>query len=518
LRWIKNINPKNILEPSCGDGIFLKSIDTHIKNCHVEAIELLKSEAAKARKIKKSSNNNNYKIIATDFLDWAIPKLKKNESKFDAIVGNPPFIRYQYLPKEFQTNAELIFKLKNCKFTKHTNAWVPFLISSISLLRAGGRLGMVIPSEIMHVMHAGSLRELFEKECKRIVIIDPQDLWFENTLQAAVIILAEKKNNFSETSQGLIVERVKGRDFLKKEPEKFFPKSSPRYMKNLNQKWMRALLTKECDNLLIKLSKSKKIRKFKEIASVDVGIVTGANKFFLVNNDVVENNKLHDYAHPMFGRSDHCPGIIYDESQHKKNEVSSKPTNFLFFKDSSVEKNKNIKKYLNEGILEELHTRYKCRIREPWYSVPSVYKTEIGMLKRCHDAPRLILNEFGAYTTDTAYRIRSSSLSSLNLVYAFINPLSSLCAEIEGRHYGGGVLELVPSEIEELLIPILPDKSFSKSDLKKLSKLIQSEKMEKVLRDQSNRVLGKVGITKKEQNILLEGWTSLRLRRQRVSN
>jgi nitrate reductase beta subunit len=109
-------------------------------------------------------------------------------------------------------------------------------------------------------------------------------------------------------------------------------------------------------------------------------------------------------------------------------------------------------------------------------------------------------------------------LSSLNLVYAFINPLSSLCAEIEGRHYGGGVLELVPSEIEELLIPILPDKSFSKSDLKKLSKLIQSEKMEKVLKDQSNRVLDKVGITKKEQNILLEGWTSLRLRRQRVSN
>ena len=167
----------------------------------------------------------------------------------------------------------------------------------------------------------------------------------------------------------------------------------------------------------------------------------------------------------MFGRSDHCPGIIYDEFQHKKNEESSKPTNFLFFKDSSVEKNKNVKKYLNEGVLDELHTRYKCKIREPWYSVPSVYKTEIGMLKRCHDAPKLILNEFGAYTTDTAYRIRSSALSSLNLVYAFINPLSSLCAEIEGRHYGGGVLELVPSEIEELLIPILPDQHISKADL-----------------------------------------------------
>ena len=66
MRWIKNINPKNILEPSCGDGIFLKSIDAYIKNCHVEAIELLKREAVKARKIKKSLKNNDYKIITTE--------------------------------------------------------------------------------------------------------------------------------------------------------------------------------------------------------------------------------------------------------------------------------------------------------------------------------------------------------------------------------------------------------------------------------------------------------------------
>ena len=109
-------------------------------------------------------------------------------------------------------------------------------------------------------------------------------------------------------------------------------------------------------------------------------------------------------------------------------------------------------------------------------------------------------------------------MSSLNLVYAFINPLSSLCAEIEGRHYGGGVLELVPSEIEELLIPILPDQHISKADLNKLNALIKSEKMEKVLKEQSNKIVGNMGITRKEQNILLEGWTSLRLRRQRTSN
>lgn len=42
-----------------------------------------------------------------------------------------------------------------------------------------------------------------------------------------------------------------------------------------------------------------------------------------------------------------------------------------------------------------------------------------------------------------------------SLVLAFVNSLTSLTAEMEGRHYGGGVLELVPSEIERLLIPVI---------------------------------------------------------------
>jgi len=44
--------------------------------------------------------------------------------------------------------------------------------------------------------------------------------------------------------------------------------------------------------------------------------------------------------------------------------------------------------------------------------------------------------------------------------------LTFLFAELEGRHYGGGVLELVPSEIEMLRIPLtrITDEQFLKLD------------------------------------------------------
>ena len=45
------------------------------------------------------------------------------------------------------------------------------------------------------------------------------------------------------------------------------------------------------------------------------------------------------------------------------------------------------------------------------------------------------------------------------LAYCFINPLTAIFAELEGRSYGGGVMELVPSEIRKLIIQDLMEKS-----------------------------------------------------------
>ena len=136
------------------------------------------------------------------------------------------------------------------------------------------------------------------------------------------------------------------------------------------------------------------------------------------------------------------------------------------------------------------------------------------MLKRSHDTPRLILNRLSAYTTDTAYRIRSDVGTAEQLVYSFINGLTALSAELEGRHYGGGVLELVPSEIERLLLP-LPSKI--KPNVADLDKAIRTLPTEMVLEKQSEKVLGGLGLSKSDQAELLSGWRKLRNRRHRVS-
>jgi len=514
-RWLSDISPQSLLEPSCGDGAFFHAL-ANVAAPRTPAVTAFEVDIAEAEKAKNAARSLGVdaKIRSEDFLGWALKHLNDRDARFDAVAGNPPFIRYQYLPAEFQARAEKVFDVLGLPFTKHTNAWVPFVLISLELLRPGGRLAMVVPAEIIHVMHAQSLRTFLGRQCRRVVLIDPQELWFDNTLQGAVLLLAEKRRSAAEPLEGLAIYEVSGREFLKRSPADIF--NSPQCLngKTVDGKWTRALLDKETRDLLDELAERRDVHRFADVANVDVGIVTGANKYFLVTDEVVQEYGLQRWAHPMFGRSEHCPGVIYDAKQHRANARNGNPSNFLWF-DDEANLDDAAQRYIRLGEEEKLHTRYKCRVRTPWFTVPSVYATEIGMLKRSHDTPRLILNRLRAYTTDTSYRIRSLVAPPEMLVACFTNPLTALSAELEGRHYGGGVLELVPSEIERLAVP-LPRKF--RPAVRELDRLVRTRTAAEVLDVYGVKVLDALGCTRAQHRQLLVAWDRLRRRRQRIGS
>ena len=144
-RWVKEISPTRLLEPSCGDGVFFEALaktKALQKMAMTMGFELNEAEAAKAQR-RASGVGLKATVKAEDFLQWASDRLKRDACDFDAVLGNPPFVRYQYLPEPFQFRAEAIFRQLSLPFTKHTNAWVPFVIASMALLRPGGRLALV---------------------------------------------------------------------------------------------------------------------------------------------------------------------------------------------------------------------------------------------------------------------------------------------------------------------------------------------------------------------------------------
>ena len=513
-KWVLLNEPKKILEPSCGDGVFIQAVANNdaSKQLKMTCFEILDTEVEKSRELAKQLGYVNCEVNAGDFLVWANKLLLENNPVFDGVLGNPPFIRYQFLEKDFQIETETVFKTLGLKFTKHTNAWVPFILVSLSLLKDGGRLGMVIPSEIINVMHSQSLRTFMGKVCSKIVVIDPKEIWFEDTLQGAVILLAEKKKDHNLQTEGVGILSVQGLDFLNTDPNELFKNTLTTNGKTIDGKWTRAVLDKDELKLIDKIINHKNVHLFKDIADVDVGIVTGANEFFLVNNEIVNEYKLHEYAHPMFGRSQHCRGILYDKNQHDENQNLGLPTNFIYMTQEFEELSKGAQKYIKLGESKGYETRYKCRIRKPWYTVPSIYSRSVGMLKRSHGAPRLILNTIEAYTTDTAYRVTSKKVDPANLVCSFLNPITAIFAELEGRFYGGGVLELVPSEIEKLYVPIVEDLEHNIEDI---NELVKNGEIDSVIKSQGEKIFTLLGFSSTDNDKLMKIWEKLKARRLR---
>tara|TARA_R110002096_G_scaffold274893_1_gene468614 strand:- start:388 stop:714 length:327 start_codon:yes stop_codon:yes gene_type:complete len=77
-----------------------------------------------------------------------------------------------------------------------------------------------------------------------------------------------------------------------------------------------------------------------------------------------------------------------------------------------------------------------------------------------------------------------------SFIYSFYNSLTLAFAELEGRYYGGGVLELTPNEFRVLPIPYVKTNDFeSYKDVFKAKKSI-SEIVEKYNYEILNSTLG----------------------------
>lgn len=521
-QWIDEIQPKRVLEPSCGEGAFLEALATLGEDRDpVDAVAVdIDPSALKAVQAKCDAGKLacfKTALVEGDFLQYSVTALK-NEARFDAVLGNPPFIRYQYLEKQYQEATERIFEEAGLKFTRHTNAWVPFVLQGVRLLRPGGRLGMVIPAEIMHVLHANSLRAFLLKTCEEVAVVHLEDLFSDDVLQGVVLLLCTKRQETTTRGAKIAFPHAGTLDLVNGHAVNFLHSIQFMPADKLDYKWMEGLLTSEEVEVYEKAKSLANVHRFADLASVDVGIVTGANSFFLVPDSTVKEYGLARFAHPMFGRSSHVRGVQVRDSDIEENRKQGLPSNFIYF--PAVEKAKlpeKVRAYISLGEKQKLHTRYKCRIRKPWYVVPSVWAAGVAMLKRAHDIPRLILNEARAYTTDTAYRIKMHALyekKGARLVWNFVNSLTALSAELEGRHYGGGVIELVPSEIERLLVPFVPG---GQRELQHLDAMFRAGKsVQHILKEQDAIILKDVGLSEEERAVLQGAWLRLKRRRQRT--
>ena len=442
LRWgISDSYSADVLEPSCGDGVFLKCIangNMHYRS--ITAIEFDSDEAAKARDI----NMHDLEVISGDFHRFCLDTQKR----FDLVVGNPPFIRYQYYDAGQQKLADEIFKNANLKRSKLTNAWVTFVVGCTQLLHEYGKMGFVIPSELLMVKYAQQLRKYLAKTFNKINIISFENLVFEEIQQEVVLLLCEKNGTNEHKIEHIEVKDTAG--LLKLNPLQLrFPSKDIDFH---TDKWTYYFLEKKELDLLNKVKNSTTISSY---ANVEVGITTGSNDFFTVPQSIVGMFQLEDYARPLVGRSVQVNSLCFTKLDWKANANSEAKAYLLVFTpDAKKNGNKGVKAYLESGESADIDKGYKTSIRDCWWVIPSIKLSDALFLRRNNLYPKFVLNEAEAYTTDTMHRVFiKEGVNKKAFVASYYNSLSFAFAEILGRNFGGGCLELMPSEVGSIYLP-----------------------------------------------------------------
>lgn len=504
LKWgINGSTNYKILEPSCGDGVFLEQLkENNHKFKSVTAIEFDTIEAVKAEKIRL----HNKSVVNTDFHLYC----NETEERFDLVVGNPPYIRYQYFDEDQQKEAIKVFSRAKLKYSKLTNAWVSFVVGSSLLLKEKGKIGFVIPAELLQVSYAQQLREFLAHFYNKINIISFKKLVFPDIQQEVVLLLCEKNGSDSHLIEHL--ELKDASDLSTLDVNRL--KSPSKKIDFKSNKWTFYFLDQKEIDFLETIAEKRNIPAIEDYANVEVGITTGSNDYFTVPLPVVEAYSLKDYAKPMVGRSVQVNSVIFTKEDWKINTQTKAKAHLLVFPArKEINRHRGANSYISLGESMGINKGYKTGIRDDWFVVPSIKLSDALFIRRNNLYPRLILNEAKAYTTDTMHRVFINKHTNQKaFIASFYNSLSLAFSEIVGRSYGGGVLELMPSEAGKILLPYQTE---NEGLLSTIDTMMRKKKdIDEILKITNEQTLKQgYGFTDKEIKLSDSIWKKLSARR-----
>lgn len=516
-------SPKDrVLEPSCGDGAFLEAATKRFSELGTRApaiarqltgVEIVTAEAEKARArlldalaLRASGVVNN-----SDFFSWW---QATEQPVFDAVIGNPPFIRYQTFPEPHRSLAMALMVEQGLKPNRLTNIWVPFVVAAVASLRVGGRLALVLPAELLQVTYASQLRSFLTDRFERIDIVACNELFFENAQQEVVLLLADgalAASSDDNLCRVTMTETCTVGEITNRAPAIVLADAQPKTIRHDNEKWLKYFLSEREITFMRALRDSGMTANLSAHASVDVGVVTGKNEFFVLTSAQVMELGLEGFTSPLVSRSAHLKGAKVGKADWNAMSDAGDRVHLLHLKRSDAKPTAALANYIRFGEGNEVHKGYKCSIREPWYAVPSVWTPDGFLFRQIYDFPRVVLNQAGATSTDTIHRLTCKTETSERVIANTYTWLTAASAEIEGRSYGGGVLELEPTEAERLLMPATLNGAIP---LTECDKLMRAGRLDEVLEENARIVLrGHMGLSEQDCLILRDIWIKMRDRR-----
>lgn len=452
VEWAIRDSSDDVLEPSCGEAAFLLAAGARRDalgaargdaDGGLHGIEL-HEDSARAALALLNAKGYDASVEVGDFFDTdPVPQ-------YDAVIGNPPYVRYQDFTGEPRARGRAAALRAGVPLTGLASSWAAFTVHAALFLKLGGRLGLVLPAELLTVNYAAEVRRYLMQRFARVRLVLFTERVFPGVLEEVVLLLAEGLGPTDHCELYQVRELADlgtasgiGRQWRPERPE---------------DKWTPSLLSPAALEAYAEMAAHGSFTTLQAWGDTTLGMVTGNNKYFALSPGRVQELGLSskDTIALSPPGSTYLRGLAFSDLAWRELGKENRPT--LLFRPPD-DLSPAAASYIEAGEAVNVHTAYKCRVRSPWWRVPLVPPADVLLTYMNADTPRLCANKarvrhlnsvHGLYFKQGMVRAGTDLLP-----LASLNSMTLLGAETVGRAYGGGMLKLEPREADELPVPTM---------------------------------------------------------------
>jgi adenine-specific DNA methylase len=444
VEWAIRDRNATVLDPSCGDGAFLVAAAARLGQFGSSSFRLHGIDVSADALSQSRQQVRNARLVLSDFFDLTPQSLPS----FDCVVGNPPYIRYQTFNGGSTSKAHVRAMEAGVQLPRLASSWAPFVVHSARFLRPGGRLAMVMPSELGHAMYARAVLKYLVQHFKNVAIEMFRDKLFDGLGQSTVLLFCD---GYGEACHEFTVTSADNLQSEAKETRTVDLGAIGDGRFRLSH----YLLPHAVLSLYNALAAHPRVHRLGDVADVGIGYVTGANNFFHLSDDEQREWKIGDkFLRPAILNLRDVEGIAFRQQQWAARREAGEKVHLLALPPVAKEfLPAPIQRYLHQGEINGVADRYKCRTRKFWYVVPHVRVADAFLSYMSGEMPHLVTNTAGLVAPNTIHLLRFLIGCDVNSYAAsWRNSLTKLSCEMEGHALGGGLFKIEPSEAERILV------------------------------------------------------------------
>lgn len=405
--WVLAAAPRTLLEPGAGGFVFARAALRRAPSLAVTGVEIDPAAALAPPGAR---------LLAGDFLADALLAGRT----FDAILCNPPYVRHHYLSPVYKKEvAERLGRRAGVTLSRLAGTHVYFVLRALELLAPGGRAAFVTGAEWLQARYGAPLRRVLAGSgwLRAVLVASPEARVFPGVLSTAAVLLVEKsaaapaRLAVDLDAAALVAATARGG-----EGAPTFDAAAERWTATPAAAGPR-------------LGDRFRVRR---------GVATGANHFFVLAADEARRLRLPErHVRPcLVGPRDLEPRRLLSVTG---------------------ELGRSLEKYLAAGEAQNLHRRYLCRTREPWYRVEAVAPAPLLVAYMARDRIRVVRNRARAVHLNLFHGIYPRPGTPARMVTELArwleSPAGQAAVRAAARRYASGLIKLEPRDLEAVPLP-----------------------------------------------------------------